>query len=111
MCVCVCVCVAVDARGEDSGHIGCRRLPSENSMFIRLYVHGKLLFSLSVRSSSVVRCIVSLLQMLNSFLFFRLLLFRLYPPQLDFSYVDRSVNNTIYRTLSICVQHLIYDQQ
>ena len=38
--VCVSVGHVTDVRGEDSGHIGCRRLPADISMFILLYVHG-----------------------------------------------------------------------
>jgi len=32
--------IITDVQGDDSGHIGCRRLPADISMFIQLYVHG-----------------------------------------------------------------------
>ena len=31
---------SADVRGADSGHIGCRHLPADISMFIQFYVHG-----------------------------------------------------------------------
>ena len=43
--------VCVDVRGEDSGHIGCRHLPADISMFIPLYVHGILNVSLTYKPS------------------------------------------------------------